>query len=179
MGRKLDITPAKKDDILRVLNDVTRDAKRKKSKISTIVKKVAKMLCVSESTVYRIKAENKSGNWAPSLLQKKHLTHRDMPIKGAPPNKGAPYGFRAHYTLHSDRNRLNFLNNWPIFIPKPPLERSEPQLLPYVIRLDLAIAPCAFIRQITVLLASWVILKLPLRVPQVAVWQHLTSLIKV
>ena len=73
-----------------------------------------------------------------------------MPIKGAPPNKGAPYGFRTHYTLHSDQNRLNFLNNRPIFIPKPPLESSEPQLLAYMIRLDLAIAPCAFIRHITV-----------------------------
>ncbi len=38
----------------------------------------------------------------------------------------------------------------PIFNPKPPLESSEPQLLPYVIRMDLAIAPCAFIRHITV-----------------------------
>ncbi len=37
--------------------------------------------------------------------------YRDMPIKGAPPNKGAPYGFRTHYTLHGDQNRLNFLNN--------------------------------------------------------------------
>ena len=78
------------------------------------------------------------------------VQYRDMPIKGAPPDKGASYGFRTHYTLHSDQNRLNFLNNWPIFIPKPPLESSEPQLLPNVIRLDLAIAPCAFIRHITV-----------------------------
>ncbi len=73
-----------------------------------------------------------------------------MPIKGAPPNKGAPYGFRTHYTLNSDQNRLNFLNNWPIFNSKPPLESSEPRLLLYVIRPDLAIAACAFIRHITV-----------------------------
>ena len=33
-----------------------------------------------------------------------------MPIKGAPPNKGAPYGLGALYTVHSDQNRLNFLN---------------------------------------------------------------------
>ena len=28
-----------------------------------------------------------------------------MPIKGAPPNKGAPYGLEDHYSVHSDQNR--------------------------------------------------------------------------
>ncbi len=90
----------------------------------------------------------------------RHFSYRDMPIKGAPSNKGAPYGFRTHYTLHSDQNRLNFLNNRPIFNPKPPLESPESQLLPYVIRLDLAIAPCAFIRHITVYsILMWIVTK--------------------
>ena len=77
-----------------------------------------------------------------------------MPIKGAAPNKGAPYGLGALYTVHSDQNRLNFLNIWPIFNPKPPLESSESQHLLYDIRFDLAIAPCAFIRHITVSLIA-------------------------
>ena len=91
--------------------------------------------------------------WTMSFV---NLVYHDMPIKGAAPNKGAPCGFRTHYTLHSDQNRHNFLNNWPIFIPIPPVESSEPQLLPYAIRLDLVIAPCAFIRHITVYKADLV-----------------------
>ena len=42
-----------------------------------------------------------------------------MPIKDVPPNKGTPYGFTTHYTLQGDQNRLDFLNNLPIFIPTP------------------------------------------------------------
>ena len=38
-------------------------------------------------------------------------TYRDMPIKGAAPNKGATYGFRIYYTLHGGQNRLNFLKD--------------------------------------------------------------------
>ena len=49
---------------------------------------------------------------SPAQRYGQHFTYRDMPIKGAPPNnKGAAYGFRTHYTLHSDQNRLNYLNN--------------------------------------------------------------------
>ena len=72
-----------------------------------------------------------------------------MPIKGAPPNKGAPYGLGATTAGQSNQNRPSFLNNWSIFNLKPPLESLEPQLLLHDIRLDLAIAPCAFIRHIT------------------------------
>ena len=76
--------------------------------------------------------------------------YRDMPIKGTPPNKGAPYGLGATIPVHSNQNTLNFLNNWPIFNPKPPLESLEAQLSLHDIIFNLAITPCAFIRHITV-----------------------------
>ncbi len=63
--------------------------------------------------------------------------------KGTPPNNGAPLWFGGnHY--------CPIFNLPPIFNPKPPLESLERQLLLHNIRLNLAVAPCAFIRHITV-----------------------------
>ncbi len=67
------------------------------------------------------------------------------PLIEAPPWVGGPN------IVMRDKNRPIFLNNWPIFNPKPALESSESQLLLHIIRFDLAIAPGASIRQITVI----------------------------
>ena len=45
--------------------------------------------------------------------------YRNMPIKGAPPNKGTPYGFKTQYTLHSDQNRLKNDGFSQLFITVP------------------------------------------------------------
>ncbi len=49
------------------------------------------------------------------------------------------------------QNRYSFFNNCPKFNPKPQLESWEPQLFPQSIRFDIARAPGALIRQITVI----------------------------
>ncbi len=50
--------------------------------------------------------------------------YRILPIKGASPNKGAPYSLRETNTAIYHQNWRSFLNNCPIFNPKPPLESS-------------------------------------------------------
>ncbi len=72
-----------------------------------------------------------------------------MPNKGAPP---PPMVWGQPPLPKSTQNRHNFLNNWPIFNPKPPLESLRRQLLLQDIRFNLAIAPCAFTRHITVVI---------------------------
>ena len=86
-------------------------------------------------------------------LSKKDLqstNYRILPIKGASPNKGALHSLEEAKSIISVQNRHSFLNNCPIFNPKPPLESSEPQLSRHNIRCDLAKAPGALIRQNTV-----------------------------
>ncbi len=77
--------------------------------------------------------------------------YRIVPIKGASPNKGAPYGLGKAQTDKNYQNCPKIINNCPIFNPKPPLESSEPQHLGDQIRSGLASAPCALIRDNTVL----------------------------
>ena len=76
--------------------------------------------------------------------------YRILPIKGALPNKGAPHSLKeANFTILI-QNTCSFLNNCPIFNPKPPSESPESQLSPPNTRCDLASAPGALIRQNTV-----------------------------
>ncbi len=77
-------------------------------------------------------------------------TYRIVPNSRALPNKGAPYGLRKAKTDENEQNCPKILNNRPIFNPKPPLESSESQHSPHLIRSDLASAPCATIRDNTV-----------------------------
>ncbi len=53
----------------------------------------------------------------------KSYPYRNLPIKGASPNKGAPYSLEGPSLFIIDQNQHNFFNNCPIFNPKPPLER--------------------------------------------------------
>ena len=62
----------------------------------------------------------------------------------------APPSLEEPNAIINGQNRHSFSNNCPIFNPKPPLESWEPQLFPQSIRFDLARAPGALIRQITV-----------------------------
>ncbi len=80
----------------------------------------------------------------------KVYSYRILPIKGALPNKGAPYSLGEANSIIKVQNTCSFLNNCPIFNPKPPLESSESQLFPHNVRCDLANAPGALIRQNTV-----------------------------
>ncbi len=72
MGRKQDITPEKKNDILRLLNEFS--SKNKKSNITTIAKRVAKLLNVSKATVFRVRTEHQQGNKL--VIQKHTHTHK-------------------------------------------------------------------------------------------------------
>ncbi len=56
-------------------------------------------------------------------------------------NKGAPYSLAKAKSTKNDKSLHNFLNNCPIFNPKPPLESSEPQLQSCVITFKLVRAP--------------------------------------
>ncbi len=76
--------------------------------------------------------------------------YRNLPIKGASPNKGAPYSLEEPSPILAYQNQHSFFNNCPIFNPKPPFESLEPQLCLRTIRCDLARAPGALIRQNTV-----------------------------
>ncbi len=78
------------------------------------------------------------------------MNYRILPIKGASPNKGAPYSLEQVNTVRTDQNWHSFLNNCLIFKSKPALESSEPQLSVCIIRYELARAPGALIRQNTV-----------------------------
>ncbi len=78
------------------------------------------------------------------------MVYRNLPIKGASPNKGAPYSLEGPSLIITDQNQHSFFNNCPIFNPKPPLESLEPQLCLQTIRCDLVRAPGALIRQNTV-----------------------------
>ncbi len=80
----------------------------------------------------------------------KPLLYRIVPIKGASPYKGAPYGLRKAQTDKNFQNCPKIIDNCPIFNLKPPLESSEHQHLGEQIRSDLASAPCALIRDNTV-----------------------------
>ncbi len=77
--------------------------------------------------------------------------YRNLPIKGASPNKGAPYSLEGPSLIITDQNQRSFFKNCPIFKPKRALESLEPQLCPQTTRSDLARAPGALIRQNTVL----------------------------
>ncbi len=77
--------------------------------------------------------------------------YRILPIKGASPNKGAPHSLKEANSIINVQIARSFLNNCPIFNPKPPLESSDPQLSSQNIRCDLANAPGALIRQNTVI----------------------------
>ena len=75
------------------------------------------------------------------------IDYRILPIKGALPNKGAPHSLDEANSIINVQNTPSFLNNCPIFNPKPPLESSESQLSPPNARCDLANAPGALIRK--------------------------------
>ncbi len=79
------------------------------------------------------------------------IASRIVPIKGASPNKGAPYGLRKAPTHKNDQNCPKILNNCPILNPKPPLESSERQHLGNQIRSDPASVPRDLITDNTVL----------------------------
>ena len=78
--------------------------------------------------------------------------YRNLPIKGASPNKGAPYSLEGPSLIITDQNYYSFINNCSIFNPKLPLESLEPHLCISTIRCNLARAPGAFIRQNTVIM---------------------------
>ncbi len=82
----------------------------------------------------------------------KHYTrsYHILPIKGTSPNKGAP-SLEGPNVIINGQNRRSFFNIYPIFNLKPPFESWDPQLFPQSIRPDLARAPGALIRQITVI----------------------------
>ncbi len=52
----------------------------------------------------------------------KGITYRNLPIKGAPHNKGAPHSLEEDNIVKNNQNDRSFLNNCPIFNPKPALE---------------------------------------------------------
>ncbi len=78
------------------------------------------------------------------------MSYRILPIKGALPNKGAPYSLEEGSSIMNVQNTRIFLNNCLIFNPKPPLESSESRLSPHNVRFDLANTLGALIRQNTV-----------------------------
>ncbi len=49
-------------------------------------------------------------------------TYRNLPIKRASPNKGAPYSLEEAKAIINGQNLRSFFNNCPIFNPKPPLK---------------------------------------------------------
>ncbi len=83
-------------------------------------------------------------------VAEKSCVYRNLPIKGASPNKGAPYSLEEPSPILADQNQHSFFNNCPIFNPKPPFESVEPQLCLKTIRSDLARASGTLIRQNTV-----------------------------
>ncbi len=84
------------------------------------------------------------------LSQPNTYYYHILPIEGASPNKGAPHSLGGGKSIINDQNTHIFLNNYPIFYPKPPLESLEPQLFTHNIRCDLANSPGSLIRQNTV-----------------------------
>ena len=60
--------------------------------------------------------------YSPITKVSKCLDYRNMPIKGASLNKDAPYSLEEPNAIINGQNRHSFLNNCPIFNPKPPLE---------------------------------------------------------
>ena len=54
------------------------------------------------------------------------FTYRNLPIKGASPNKGARYSLEGPSPIKTDQNKHSFINNCSIFNPKPLLESLEP-----------------------------------------------------
>ncbi len=52
------------------------------------------------------------------------VIYRIVPIKGASPNKAAPYGLRKAQTDKNEQNCPKILNNCPIFNLMPPLKGS-------------------------------------------------------
>ncbi len=71
--------------------------------------------------------------------------YRIVPNCRALPNKDAPCGLRKAKTDENEQNCPKILNNCPIFNPKPLLESC------HLIRSDIASAPCATIRDNTVI----------------------------
>ncbi len=76
------------------------------------------------------------------------MDYRILPNKHTPPNKRTPYSLTKSKVVIFHENDHSFLNNGPIFNPKPPLESSECQLS----RQPTVLAPGAFIRENTVLI---------------------------
>ncbi len=50
------------------------------------------------------------------------MQYRNLPIKGAPHNKGAPLSLEEDNSAKNHRNDHCFFNICPIFNPKPALE---------------------------------------------------------
>ncbi len=76
--------------------------------------------------------------------------YRILSTKSATPNKGALHSLEEANSIINVQNTHSFLNNCPIFNPKPPLESSERQLSPHNIRSGLANTSGALIRKNTV-----------------------------
>ncbi len=79
-----------------------------------------------------------------STFQFKSL-YRNLPSKGASPNKGLEFGGAQSY--HSDQNQHSFFDHCLIFNPKRLLKSLEPQLCLHIIRLDIARMRGTLIRQ--------------------------------
>ena len=57
--------------------------------------------------------------------------YHNLPIKGAPHNKGAPpLSLEEDNSARNHQNDHSFFNICPIFNPKPALESQESQLCP-------------------------------------------------
>ncbi len=50
------------------------------------------------------------------------ISYRNLPIKGAPHNKGAPLSLEEAISAKNHQNDHSFFNICPIFNPKPALE---------------------------------------------------------
>ncbi len=75
-------------------------------------------------------------------IKKKLLTlYRIIPNKGTTLMRAPPIVWPKQRVPKNGKSLHNSLNNCPIFNPKPPLERSEPQLQPCIITCKLVRSP--------------------------------------